>query len=348
MSFDHAWVLWLLPLAALPLLAALGEPLANGWLAIAPRDRASTLAGWALRGTAAAALAALLLAMAGPFWPEYSVERIGRGAEIVLVLDRSRSMDLGFAPGGAPPAAARGTGPEALDYYFSQGWSRLRESKGQVARRLLAEFTAQRPDDQFALVVFSTLPMRVLGFTQKSEMIRAAIDAGNVGRGLSETNIGRAMEAALEMFEGRPYAGSRIVMLVSDGGDRLDPDVKERLAHAARRQRVSIYWVYLRSSNSPGLQSAGQAGSAAADSVPELLLHHFFESLDTPYRAYEASDTQALQRAIADVNRLEKLPITYADLVPRRELAPYAQGLALAAVLLLLGARFGEIRRWAA
>jgi mxaC protein len=348
MNFDHAWVLWLLPLAALPLLAMPGEALANGWLAIAPRDLASVVAGWALRGTAATALAALVLALAGPHWPEYSVERIGRGAEIVLVLDRSRSMDMGFAPGGAPPAAARGTGPEALDYYFSQTWGRLQEPKGKVARRLLTEFTAQRPDDQFALVVFSTLPMRVLGFTQKSEMIHAAIDAGNVGRGLSETNIGRALEAALDMFEGRPYAGSRIVMLVSDGGDRLDHDVRERLAHAARRQRVSLYWLYLRSANSPGLKAAFEPGSSAADSIPELVLHRFFESLDTPYRAYEASDTQALQRAIADVNRLEKLPITYADLVPRRELAPYAQGLALAAVLLLLAARFSEIRGWAA
>ena len=51
--------------------------------------------------------------------------------------------------------------------------------------------------------------------------------------------------------------------------------------------------------------------------------------------------------AIDDVNRIEKLPITYKDLVPRRELAPYAQALALAAVLLLLAARLMEIRRWA-
>ncbi|MFZ2652454.1 MAG: VWA domain-containing protein, partial [Burkholderiaceae bacterium] len=86
---------------------------------------------------------------------------------------------------------------------------------------------------------------------------------------------------------------------------------------------------------------------AGADSVPELALHRFFESLDTPYRAYEASDTQALQHAIADVNKLEKLPIAYQDLVPRRELAPYAQGLALLAVLLLLGVRLTEIRQWA-
>jgi len=348
MSFDDAWVLWLLPLAALPLFARSGTPLANGWLAFAPRDPASQAIGWALRGAAALALATLVIAMAGPYRPEYSVERVGRGAEIVLVLDRSRSMDQGFAPGRAPPAGgARGTGPEALDYYFSQAPARLRDSKGKVARQLLSEFTAQRPDDRFALVVFSTLPMRVLAFTDKTEVIQAAIAAGNVGRGLSETNIGLALEAAIEFFDGRPYTGSRIVMLVSDGGDRMDPDTRERIAFLARKQRVSFYWLYLRSANSPGLKPAEGDSPDAAESVPELLLHRFFSSLETPYRAYEASDSQALQQAIADVNRLENLPITYSDLMPRRELAPYADGLALLCVLLLLVARLVELRRWA-
>jgi mxaC protein len=347
-SFDNAWLLWLLPLAVLPLFVPARARLANGWLAFAPRDRPSQALGWALRVAATLALAALVLALAGPWRPEYLVDRVGRGAEIVLVLDRSRSMDQGFAPGRPTGAAApRGTGPEALDYYFSQTPARLRESKGKVARQLLADFTAQRPDDRFALVVFSTLPMRVLDFTRSAEVVQAAITAGNVGRGLSETNIGLALDAALDLFDERPYNGSRIVMLVSDGGDRLDPDLRERLAHRVRKQRVSIYWLYLRSANSPSLRLAEHDSAAAADSVPELMLHHFFDSLEVPYKAYEAGDSQALQQAIADVNRLEKLPITYHDVVPRRDVSPWLHGVALGAVLLLLAARILELRRWA-
>jgi mxaC protein len=345
-AFDDPWVLWLLPLALLPLLAPSGQVLDNGWLAFAPRDRLSDGVGWALRAAATLALAALVLSLAGPHRPEYTVQRIGQGAEIVLVLDRSRSMDQGFAPNRTPPAGLRPNSPEALSFYFSQSPGRLRDSKGKVARQLLSEFTAKRPDDRFALVAFSTLPMRILDFTSKSEVIQAAIEAGNIGRGLSETHIGRALEAALEAFEGRPYTGSRIIMLVSDGGDRLDEDTRERLVHQTRKQRVSIYWLYLRSANSPGLTLAAGDSAAAADSVPELLLHQFFQSLETPYRAYEAGDSAALQKAIDDVNRLEKLPITYHDLVPRRDLAPVLHALALGAVLLLLAARLTELRRW--
>jgi len=345
LAFDDAWLLWLLPLAALPLRRRAGAALANTWLAGQPADRASRAVAAALVGAEVLALAALVVAAAGPHRPEHAVRRVGQGAEIVLVLDRSRSMDQGFAR-GRPGGEVRGTGPEALSYYFSQTPGRLRESKGQVARDLLADFTAKRPDDRFAVVVFSTLPMRVLGFTGHNAVVQAAIAATQVGRGLSETHIGHALESALALFEDRPYTGSRIVMLVSDGGDRLDADTRERLAQQLRRLRVSVYWLYLRSANSPGLTLAAGDSAAAADSVPEVLLHAFFQSLSTPYRAYEAGNSEALAQAIADVGRLEKLPIVYQDLVPRDDLAPWAHALALACLLGLLAAGRWEIRRW--
>ena len=345
LAFDNAWLLWALPLALLPLRAAGAPALANTWLAGQVRDRPSRALAAALLAVEVLALAALIVAGAGPHLPEHAVQRTGQGAEIVLVLDRSRSMDQGFSR-SRPPAAARGTGPEALDYYTSQSPGRLRESKAQAARALLADFTARRPDDRFAMVVFSTLPIRVLGFTGHNAAVQAAIGATQVGRGLSETHIGRALDAALALFDGRPYNGSRIVMLVSDGGDRLDPETRERLARRFSQQRASIYWLYLRSANSPGLTLAAGDSAAAADSVPEILLHNYFQTLTTPYRAYEAGDAEALAQAIADVNRLEKLPIVYQDLLPRTDLAPHAQALALACLLLLLAAGRLEIKRW--
>jgi mxaC protein len=345
MSFDDPWLLWLLPLALLPLLRRPGQPTSSGWLAFAPRDALSTFIGRALRAIAALAIATLVIAIAGPHRAEYFAPRIGKGAEIVLLLDRSRSMDQGFA-GARPPAAMGGRiTPEVVDYYMSQSQGRLRESKGKVARQLLGEFTSQRPDDRFALVVFSTLPMPVLGFTHHGEVIQAAIAAGNIGRGLSETNIGLALESALDLFIDRPYTGSRIVLLVSDGGDRIDPDLRERLSHQARKHRAAIYWIYLRSANSPGLRPGPNDSPEAIESVPEMLLNRFFESLETPYRVYEAGNTEALRQAIADVNRLENLPMRYQELVPRRDLETWGHALALLCVLLLLAAKSLEMRR---
>ena len=346
MSFDHAWLLCLLPLAALPFLSQPGGALDNAWPALLQPDRASESLGWALRVVGMLALAALVVGLAGPYRPEHNIERVGKGAEIVLVLDRSRSMDQGFAGVRRPGAALKGTGPEAIDYYFSQTPGRLRESKGKVARQLLGEFAAKRPDDRFGMIVFSTLPIRTLEFTQKNEAIQAAIAAGNIGRGLSETNIGLALQSALSYFDDQPYTGSRIIMLVSDGGDRLDSDASERIAKLARKHRVAIYWLYLRSANSPGLMLHTGEAPENADTVPEYALHRFFDSIGISYHAYEAGDAAALQEAIEAVDRLENLPITYLDTMPRRDLSAWGFGAALAGVLLLLAANLMEIRRW--
>ena len=346
MSFDHAWLLWLLLLAALPLLAQPEGALANAWPALMKHDRASEVLGWALRVLGMVALAALVIGLAGPYWPEYQIGRVGKGAEIVLLLDRSRSMDQGFAGARRAGVAAKGTGPEAIDYYFSQTPGRLRESKGKVARQLLGEFVSKRPDDRFGMIVFSTLPIRALEFTQKGEAIQAAIAAGNIGRGLSETNIGFAMLSALSSFENRPYTGSRIIMLVSDGGDRLDSFASESISRLARKHRVAIYWLYLRSANSPGLMLQTGEAPENVDLVPEYALHRFFGSIGIAYHAYEAGDATSLQAAIEAVNRLENLPITYLDTMPRRDLSAWGLGAALAGVLVLLAANLLEIRRW--
>ena len=346
LPFELPWVLWLLPLALWPLALGAGaatQPLANAWVALLPRDAASVVVGWALRAALALAIALLVLGMAGPYRPEYPVERVGRGAEIVLLLDRSRSMDQRFA--GSRAGAPKGTGPEALDYYMKLRDAN-RDAKGKVARQMLSDFAARRPDDRFGLIVFSGIPIRALDFTQKQEVIQAAIGAGNIGRGLSETDIGLAMTAALESFEGRPYTGSRIVMLVSDGGDHIDVEVRDSIAALARKLRVSIYWIYIRSTSSPGLMAEASEPPQNADTVPEYFLHRFFQSIGTPYRAYEAENPEALQKAIDEVNRLENLPITYTDTIPRRDLSPWCWGAALATVLLLLAANAAELRRW--
>jgi mxaC protein len=344
-NFDQPAWLALLPLALLPLLARVRGALPNAWVALLPGDRSSQVLQGLLRGAAVLALAAAIVGIAGPYRPEFEVERVGRGAEIVLLLDRSRSMDQGF--GGGRSTALRGTGPEALDYYSKLRANEARETKGVVARRVLSEFAAQRPGDRFGMIAFSTLPLRLLEFTQKSEVIQAAINAGNIGRGLSETNIALALESALGYFEDRAYTGSRIILLVSDGGDRIDPDARERIAHLVSKTRVAIYWIYIRSARSPGLLPDQAEPPANAETVPEYFLHRFFLSLGAPYRAYEAGTPEALQQAVDDVNRLENLPITYKDTIPRRDLSSWCFALALAGVLVLLGANLLELRRWA-
>ena len=314
LALDHGWALWLLPLLLLPVWRSAHARVDYPWLALLPDDPASTRLEALLRALAFCALAATLLGTAGLHRPAYEVERIGQGAHMVLLVDRSVSMDQALV----------GYGLRSTVGGVKQ------KSKGDEARRLLADFVARRQRDLFGMVAFSTFAIPVLPLTQKHDIVQAAIAAGDYGRGLADTDIGSGLLAALGFFAGKPFTGSRIILLVSDGAGEIDAATRSRLAHGFRLHRVALYWIYIRTRRGPTLENNGSDD----DSLPERTLHAFFESLDSPYRAYTAESHEDLQHAVADVGRLQNLPIRYHDVVARLDLS--ARCFLAAGVLMVL------------
>lgn len=338
MRFDEPLVLLLLPLAVLPLLRPAAASARYPWLELVPVDPLSNTLDWLLRAIACIAMAAAIGGLAGPYLPGRGIERIGRGAEIVVLLDRSLSMDEPL-----------GSSSQAQFYFFAQT---APQSKQAVARRFLSRFVAGRRNDLMGLIVFSTFPIPVLPFTARQPLIQAAIGAGATYHGLADTDIGAALLAAAGMFEDQPYTGSRVVLLVSDGGAVLDTPTRVKIRTAFMDERIALDWIYLRSYASPGITAApapaaaGAGGpSAAAEGNPELALHRFFTTLLTPYHLYQAESPQALREAIADVGRAQTLPIRYREQLPRLALAPLAFEIALIAVGVLLIGSLLEVRR---
>ena len=332
LDIDHPWVLLLLPLCLVPLLADSGASIRYSSLLLMPDDLASRALATGLRIVSAAAIGLLLLGLSGPYLPEDEVERIGEGAQIVMLLDRSRSMDQPFGGQFAGnPLDTRGA-----------------DSKGTVARRVLSEFVAARRNDQYAMLAFSTQPIRVLPLTDKPDPIQAAITAGNVGRGLTDTDIGNGIIAAAKVFNDLPYTGSRLVLLISDGGARLDLATRQEIANLLKLNRVALYWIYISSRNSPDMTLADQGTARAGDdrTAPARTLHAFFNTLDTPYRLFDAADPDVLASAIAEVNRLQSLPIRSFDLVPRKHLAGIFYAIAFAFLVLLLMVELMEKKQW--
>ena len=80
--------------------------------------------------------------------------------------------------------------------------------------------------------------------------------------------------------------------------------------------------------------------------IPEHFLHAFFQGMGTPYHAYEAESPDALGRAIADVDRLENLPIHYTETVPKLDLSQTCFAVAMACIGLLAMATLLEIKEW--
>ena len=323
--------LFLLPLSIIALAWHGQKRLNYSSLAILPEDPMSTVLEWLLKIVLALGIAAIVIGLSEPYRPARIIERIGEGAQMIMLLDSSGSMDRPFL------GVSDNRGRVSV-------WGTY-TSKGQMAREMLSEYAAQRPQDMFAFFVFSGNPIPVLPLTDKQDVVQAAIKAGSIERGLASTNLGGGLIQSLDYFKDKPFTGSRIVMLVSDGAARLTPEVEAQITYLLEKYRVTLYWIYLRDKHSPGLHTE-MGTNRAKDIAPEQIVHQYFSNTGIPYRAFPAEDPNTLQQAIAEVDKLQKLPIKYQDLEPRKDLTPWFYGFAAIALLLSLLAKLIEVQTW--
>lgn len=313
-NFAHPWVLLFALMALLPFWRSNVKPVRYSSLSMIPADGLSTLLHTLLKLIAAAVILLLVAGLAEPYYPENKVERVGKGAHIVLLLDRSASMNENFA-----------------GRYFG---GKAGESKVAVARQMVTEFVQRRPSDLFGMISFSTTPIPVLPLTQDKTAILSAIRATR-SRGRGVTNIAPGLSMALDYFADQPLTGSRVILLVSDGAARIEPETQEKLGHLFRQNKVILYWIYLRNKNSVSLRQ--KPDHANETTTPEYFLHQYFLSMNIPYRAFEAENPDALQNAIREIEKLENEPILYQEQIPRQPLSGFSYQLAILLIGVLLG-----------
>lgn len=335
LAIEHLWGLILLPIALLPFFSAEQSSLTYSSLEMLPDDRLSRVFDFSLRFLSFVVITALVLGISGLHHPATVVEKIGQGAQTVILFDSSTSMDTPFATSGS----SRGGAASRVATWGTY------ESKGQVARKLLAKFSAERKQDLFAIFVFSRNPIPIMPLSNNQDIIQAAIKAGGYERGLGTTNLGAGLIRALHFFEDKPFKGSRLIMLVSDGAATLVNPVREEIKNLRKRYRVTLYWLYLRDQESLGLNSKVDE-AIVQDTAPEQVVNQYFSEMGTPYRVFSADDPKALQDTIAEMNKLQNLPISYEETIPKQDLSRYCYGIALILLLLLTLVKFSEVRSW--
>ena len=286
-----------------------------------PADPLSDRLTWLVKIITSLTILALIIGIAQPFGGQQIVTKIGTGAQIVLVFDRSASMRSDFA-----------------STYMSGG---ANQSKSTIARQILEEFIQSRDDDFLGMVSFSSAPVYVLPLTQSRAAISAAISGTQTGS-KGTTNIAPALSMALDYFADQPLTSSRIIMLVSDGAAKMDNDTQQTLKLLFKDRQARLYWIYLRNQN--GTRLTDKPKHANESRTPELFLHQFFQTLGVPYRAYEAENPQMLRDSIAEIDRLENKPLVYQEKTPRHSLTSWAYASALILMLALIPIRFLEAR----
>lgn len=322
MSFTAPWVLLLLPLALLPLVLERRHSRAYSWLDLLPSDPLSDLIGLLLKALAVIGLLLVITGIAGPHSAPQKIPRIGEGAQLALVMDRSASMDDPFS------GASNG---------------RAGETKSAAASRLMTDFASQRKNDMFGMVTFSNSAMHVLPLTQNREAILAAIKAAG-GAALFQTNIGSGLTEGISLFEHIPDSGSRAIILLSDGAGHIGTDAQEKIRDWMDKFHITLYWIVLRQPNGVSIFDENKYNDRAPP--VEVELYEYFKKFKSPFHAYEADDPKSLALAIDDINQKEKKPIRYFEEIPGTDYAPHCYLLAALMIALLLGVKYLEVRTW--
>src|SRR5579875_3028144 len=218
-EFQFPWVLALLGL--LPVYALLrGQTgklsaltFSSAEIARAAGAAARAAAGRFLFFIRLAALALLILALAGPRLANYRVQTETPGIDIMLVLDLSWSME---AIDMGPPA-------EKLTRF-------------SIASTVLKDFIARRPNDRIGLIAFSGVPYLASPLTLNHDWLIENLRRLHVGL-ITDlgTAIGDAVVAAAQRLEADPGRRSRVMILLTDGDNnmgRVDPLPAAQLAAA--------------------------------------------------------------------------------------------------------------------
>lgn len=324
MSFSTPWVLWLLPLAILPLLLERTHSRKYSSLSLLPSDPLSDLIGLILKALAVLALLGIVLGLAGPHSNQQKIERIGVGAQIALVLDRSASMD---------------------DPFSGETDGRVGETKSVAASRLMTQFVKSRKNDMFGMITFSNSAMYVLPLTENREAVLAAIQA-TAGNALFQTNIGSGLTSGAGLYDHVPDSGSRALILLSDGAGRIDEHTEQKIRDWFERLHISLYWIVLRQPGGLSIFDTNYKPKEDAALPPEIELNEFFKTLNSPFHAYEAEDPKSLALAIEDINQKERKAIRYFEQIPGRDFSQFCYGFAALMIALLLGVKYLEVKTW--
>jgi Ca-activated chloride channel homolog len=301
-----AWALWLRRRPA--------PALAYAPAADAGRGSALGAVPEILRG---ASLVVLILALAGPRLQGTTIEEEAEGIAIALAVDVSTSM-------------------LAEDM-------RPRNRLG-AARQTVSRFVEGRRHDRIALVPFAGEAMTRVPLTRDYAVLADAIAGLRAGSLADGTAIGEGLAAAAARLRNAEER-SRVIVLLSDGvNNRGDLDPREA-ARAAAALGIRVYTIAMGSDSLAripvAITSTGPRYAYAHTEIDEALLREVAALSGGRY--YRARDTGALQRIYAEIDRLERTPVTVRRHLRHRELH---LALLLAGAALLVGEWLFRATRW--
>jgi Ca-activated chloride channel homolog len=305
----------------------------TGWLRTLPagRARVALWGGVVLRG---AALLALVVALAGPRWPDLRSRIPAEGIGILLVVDVSGSMAEPDFDWKGQPVSRLDAVKKVLRLFVEGGDADDHHFTG-------------RPEDLLGLVTFATRPDAACPLTLSHSVLLRMLEAEQPRSvpGESETNISDAVTLGLHrLLAAEPGPKRKVIVLLSDGEHNVPHPQSDwtprQSAQIAANLNIPVYAIDAGGAGT-GSEPGAAADSAARRAEGSKALQEVAHI--TRGRYFRADDTAALLTVCQEIDRLERSEIQ--SFQYRR----YHEGFvwfALAAFALLTAVRLLEMTWW--
>jgi Ca-activated chloride channel family protein len=310
----------------------------TGWLVGLPvgRSRVARWGGALLRGLA---LLLLVVALAGPRWPDRRTRIPTEGISIVMVVDVSGSMaEPDFDWQGHPTSRL-----EAVKRAF-----RLFVEGGDASDG--SHFDG-RPSDLIGLVTFATRPASPCPLTLSHSVLLQLLDAERPRSvpGESETNISDALVLGLHRLQ-NAETKRKIMVLLSDGEHNVPHPPSDwtprQAAQIAANLHVPVYAIDAGAALPAAAEPDPADDTVAVRALREAGKHTLQEVAHiTAGRYFRADDAHALLNVCQEIDRLERSEILSFQYRRYYEGYPWFAGASLAFWLAVLGLEMTFWRR---
>jgi len=212
------------------------------------------------------------------------------------------------------------------------------QNRLEAARARVAQFVTMRKSDRIGLVAFSGEALTQVPLTTDYAVVRAAVENLQPGQLEDGTAIGTAIATAANRLRDAP-GNSRVLLLLTDGVNNRGSIDPRTAAAAAGAFGIKIYAIGVGSRGMAptpvGRGAFGLRYEMRPVEIDDALLTEISES--TGGRYYRATDAASLGRVTAEIDRLERVPITTRTYTRYTELYQWVIGFALLGLLLELG-----------
>ena len=273
-----------------------------------------------------AALLLLTVALARPRIGDEKFTVRSKGIDMIMVLDLSGSMQAVDVPENI-------TSQTALEQALKSGKLKTRL---EAAKSELAKFIKNRPNDRIGLIGFAEFGYNFSPPTLDHSWLTATLEPLEPGCIGDATGIASPVASAIRRLD-KSTAPRRVMVLFTDGKN----NVSHRLtplatAELAKEKNILIYTVGIGGNNAFMLQDDlfGKRYVRYPGEFDEKLLQDMANITGGKY--FRATDEQAMNDVMQEINALEKTNFEQPRYIEYREYAPILTAIALVLLMLAL------------